>query len=115
LLVERLNDRPRTQAQKESEWNVVYLQREIASTTVVLLQQSMRRAFEGEMQRFILGRDDEGFAFKVADLATTPKQREAPTRTPVALLPYSRVGAWMVSSSFLVRRPSVASAVNSKF
>ncbi len=32
LLVKLLNDRPGTQAQKESEWNVVYLQREIAST-----------------------------------------------------------------------------------
>jgi hypothetical protein len=82
---------------------------------VVLLQQSMRRVLEGEMQKFILGNNSEGFAFNIADLETPPKQREAPMRTSIALLPYLPVGAWVVSSSFLVRRPSVASAVNSKY
>jgi uncharacterized protein involved in exopolysaccharide biosynthesis len=85
-LVERLNDRLRAQAQEESERNVAFLQREIAATTVVSLQQSMGRVLEGEMQKLMLARGNEEFAFKVIDRATPPKQREAPKRTLIALV-----------------------------
>ncbi len=47
LLVKRLNDCLRTQAEAESERNVAYLQREIAVMSVVSLQQSMGRVLEG--------------------------------------------------------------------
>jgi uncharacterized protein involved in exopolysaccharide biosynthesis len=86
LLVKRLNDRLRTQAEAESERNVAYLQREIAATSVVSLQQSMGRVLEGEMQKLMLARGNEEFAFKVIDRATPPKQREAPKRTLIALV-----------------------------
>ena len=86
VLVKRLNDRLRTQAQEESERNVAYLQREIASTNVVSLQQSMGRVLEGEMQKLMLARGNEEFAFKVIDRATPPKQRETPKRTLIALV-----------------------------
>jgi uncharacterized protein involved in exopolysaccharide biosynthesis len=86
VLVKRLNDRLRTQAQEESERNVAYLQREIAATSVVSLQQSMGRVLEGEMQKLMLARGNEEFAFKVIDRATPPKQRETPKRTLIALV-----------------------------
>ena len=85
-LVKRLNDRLRTQAQEESERNVAFLQREIAATSVVSLQQSMGRVLEGEMQKLMLARGNEEFAFKVIDRATPPKQRETPKRTLIALV-----------------------------
>jgi uncharacterized protein involved in exopolysaccharide biosynthesis len=86
LLVKRLNDRLRTQAEAESERNVAFLQREIAATSVVSLQQSMGRVLEGEMQKLMLARGNEEFAFKVIDRATPPKQRDAPKRTLIALV-----------------------------
>ncbi|MBM4231489.1 MAG: hypothetical protein FJ184_12200 [Gammaproteobacteria bacterium] len=86
VLVKRLNDRLRTQAQEESERNVAYLQREIAATSVVSLQQSMGRVLEGEMQKLMLARGNEEFAFKVIDRATPPKQRETPKRTLIPLV-----------------------------
>jgi uncharacterized protein involved in exopolysaccharide biosynthesis len=86
LLVKRLNDRLRAQAEAESERNVAFLQREIAATSVVSLQQSMGRVLEGEMQKLMLARGNEEFAFKVIDRATPPKQREAPKRTLIALV-----------------------------
>jgi len=85
VLVKRLNDRLRTQAQEESERNVAYLQREIAATSVVSLQQSMGRVLEGEMQKLMLARGNEEFAFKVIDRATPPKQRETPKRKFIVL------------------------------
>jgi uncharacterized protein involved in exopolysaccharide biosynthesis len=86
LLVERLNDRLRNQALAESERNVAYLQREIAASSVVSLQQSMGRVLEGEMQKLMLARGNEEFAFKVIDRAVPPKQRDAPKRALIAIV-----------------------------
>jgi len=86
LLVKRLNDRLRTQAEAESARNVAYLQREIAASSVVSLQQSMGRVLEGEMQKLMLSRGNEEFAFKVIDRAVPPKQRDAPKRALISIV-----------------------------
>ena len=86
LLVKRLNERLRVEALAESQRNVDFLQKEIASTSVVSLQQSMGRVLEGEMQKLMLARGNEEFAFKVIDPATPPKQRDAPKRALVAIV-----------------------------
>ena len=86
LLVQRLNDRLRQQALAESERNVTYLQKEMAATSVVSLQQSMGRVLEGEMQKLMLARGNEEFAFKVIDRATPPKLRESPKRSLIAIV-----------------------------
>ena len=86
LMVQRLNARLRAQALAESQRNVDYLQREMAASTVVSLQQSMGRVLEGEMQKLMLARGNEQFAFKVIDPATPPKLRDAPKRALVAIV-----------------------------
>jgi LPS O-antigen subunit length determinant protein (WzzB/FepE family) len=86
LMVQRLNTRLRAQALAESQRNVDYLQREMAASTVVSLQQSMGRVLEGEMQKLMLARGNEQFAFKVIDPATPPKLRDAPKRALVAIV-----------------------------
>ena len=86
LLVKRLNERLRVEALAESQRNVDFLQKEMAATSVVSLQQSMGRVLEGEMQKLMLARGNEEFAFKVIDPATPPKQREAPKRALVAIV-----------------------------
>jgi uncharacterized protein involved in exopolysaccharide biosynthesis len=85
-MVKRVNDRLRNQALIEAERNVAYLQKEIAATTVVSLQQSMGRVLEGEMQKLMLARANEEFAFKVIDKATPPKLRDAPKRALIAIV-----------------------------
>jgi len=85
-MVKRLNDRLRDQAQTEAERNVAYLQKEMAATSVVSLQQSMGRVLEGEMQKLMLARGNEEFAFKVIDRATPPKLRDAPKRPLIAIV-----------------------------
>jgi len=86
LLVKRLNDRLRTQSEAEAARNVAYLQREIAASSVVSLQQSMGRVLEGEMQKLMLARGNEEFAFKVIDRAVPPKQRDAPKRALISIV-----------------------------
>ena len=86
LMVQRLNSRLRAQALAESQRNVDFLQKEMAATSVVSLQQSMGRVLEGEMQKLMLARGNEQFAFKVIDPATPPKQRDAPKRALIAIV-----------------------------
>jgi len=86
LLVKRLNDRLRSQSEAEAARNVAYLQREIAASSVVSLQQSMGRVLEGEMQKLMLARGNEEFAFKVIDRAVPPKQRDAPKRALISIV-----------------------------
>jgi uncharacterized protein involved in exopolysaccharide biosynthesis len=86
LMVQRLNARLRAQALAESQRNVDFLQKEMASTSVVSLQQSMGRVLEGEMQKLMLARGNEQFAYKIIDPATPPKQRDAPKRALIAIV-----------------------------
>jgi LPS O-antigen subunit length determinant protein (WzzB/FepE family) len=85
-LARRVNARLRAEALAEAERNVTYLQKEMAATSVVSLQQSMGRVLEGEMQKLMLARGNEEFAFKVIDKATPPKLRDAPKRALVAIV-----------------------------
>lgn len=84
-LVQAANARLRAQALADAERNVSYLQREIASTAVVALQESLGQVLESEMQKLLLARGNEEFAFKVIDKATPPKKRYRPYRALVLL------------------------------
>jgi uncharacterized protein involved in exopolysaccharide biosynthesis len=85
-MVKMLNDRLRAQALADSQRNVDFLQKEMAATSVVSLQQSMGRVLEGEMQKLMLARGNEQFAFKIIDPATPPKHRFSPKRTFIVLV-----------------------------
>lgn len=85
-MLKRVNDTMRRQALEEAERNVAFLQKEIALTGIVSLQQSMGRVLEGEMQKLMLARGNEEFVFKVIDRAVPPKRRESPKRTLITLM-----------------------------
>ena len=80
LLVERLNDHMRSRALMEAEANVEYLQAELGATSVVALQQSIGRLLEGEMQKLMLARGNEEFAFRIIDGAEVPRTPSRPSR-----------------------------------
>jgi len=84
--VVKLNERLRGQALTEAQRNVAFLQREIASTEVVQLRQSLGTVLESEMQKLLLARGSESFVFKVVDRATPPLRRSAPNRPVVVLI-----------------------------
>ena len=84
-LVKRANQRLRSQALQESERNIKYLQGEIAATNVTALQQAIGKVIESEMQKLLLARGSEEFAFKVIDKAVQPKKRAKPQRMLVVL------------------------------
>lgn len=85
-LVERLNERMRQRALSEAKESIGFLQEELATTTVVALQQSISRLLESEMQKMMLARGREEFIFRVIDPASVPNERIWPRRALVSIL-----------------------------
>ena len=85
-LVSRLNDRMREKAIVEADTNVKFLRRELESTDVVTLQQSIGRLLESELQKLMLARGNQEFAFRVMDRADPPKRRSSPKRALLVAL-----------------------------
>lgn len=106
-LVRRLNARQRERALRTAEVNVAYLQAELAQTSVVTLQQSIGRLLESEMQKLMLARGNEEFAFRIIDGAEPPKYRVRPKRTQIAVLGTllgGMIGVLIVCITYMVRR-----------
>jgi uncharacterized protein involved in exopolysaccharide biosynthesis len=98
----RLNERMRAQALKEAETNVAFLQTELGRTSVVTLQQSIGRLLESELQKLMLARGNEEFAFRVIDAASPPKERVRPKRALIAVMGTVLGGLLAVFGVFLL-------------
>jgi uncharacterized protein involved in exopolysaccharide biosynthesis len=85
-LVRRVNARLRDRALREAEANVTYLQEELARTNVITLQQTISRLLESELQKLMLARGNEEFAFRIVDSAEAPKYRVRPKRTLIVVV-----------------------------
>jgi len=85
LLVERLNDRMRDRALTEAETNVAYLRKVLAEENTVVMQQSIGRLLESELQKLMLARGKREFSFQVIDPARPSKWRERPKRTFIVI------------------------------
>lgn len=85
-LVDRVNARLRQRALLEAETNVAYLQQELAKANVVTLQQAIGRLLENELQKLMLARGNQEFAFRVIDAAQPPKFRSRPKRAFVVVI-----------------------------
>jgi len=102
LLVKRLNERMRQKALQDAETNVAYLQEELANTSVVTLQQSIGSLLETELQKLMLARGNEEFAFRVIDRAEAPKERSKPNR--ILLVAFAVIVGGMISMFIVLIR-----------
>lgn len=99
-LVQRVNARLRARAQDEAERNIEFLRGQIAATNVTVLQQSLSKVLESEMQKYLLAKGNEEYAFKVIDNATPPRKRAWPPKALILLA--SALGGLILSSLFVV-------------
>ena len=86
-LAQRANAKLRDQATGEAERNIKYLKDEMAVATVTSLQQSIGRVLESEMQKLLLARGNDEFAFKIVDRAIAPKKPAWPSRGSLSWWP----------------------------
>jgi uncharacterized protein involved in exopolysaccharide biosynthesis len=101
LFVDRANERIRARALVDAQANVNFLQRELATTSVVTLQQSIGRLLDTELQKVMLARENKEFAFRVIDRAEVPKWRVWPKRAQVVALATLLGGALSIYLVFL--------------
>lgn len=109
LLIKRLNARMRERALVEAQANVDYLQEQLSKTSVVALQQSIGRLIEIELQKLMLARGNEEFAFRVIDEAQVPKSRSRPRRTLIVAL--SAVAGGMLGAFLALIRNAIRRAL----
>jgi uncharacterized protein involved in exopolysaccharide biosynthesis len=82
----RLNEHMRQRALAEAETNVKYLRQELQATTVVVLQQSVSRLLESELEKVMLARGNAEFVFHIIDHADVPRIRYKPQRTLMVIV-----------------------------
>lgn len=100
LLVARLNENMRLRAAGEAQSNVNYLKQEMASSSLVPLQESIGRLLETELQRLMLASLSKEYAFRIIDHAQVPKWRYRPL--PLLIVPGALVVGLTISVFFLL-------------
>jgi uncharacterized protein involved in exopolysaccharide biosynthesis len=85
-LAARLNSHLRRRALEEAQRNVEYLQNQLSTTTIATLRESIGHLLESELQKLMLARGNEEFAFRVIDSAHVPKEISSPKRALIVAL-----------------------------
>ncbi len=106
-IVARLNAQMRARALTDGEANIAYLQKELAATNIVGVEQAVSRLLESEMSKLMMARGDPQFAFRVVDRAQVPKWRSWPKRKVIVALGFLMGGIAGVGAA--IARESLAS------
>lgn len=85
-LVALANEMLRGRATDEAQRNIAYLNKEIAATTIVEMQQVMYDLIESETKTLMLASGRADYAFAVVDPAVPPEVRIKPQRTLMVLM-----------------------------
>jgi uncharacterized protein involved in exopolysaccharide biosynthesis len=102
-----LNEQMRRRVIKESEFSINYLQSQLDAQTNMPIQQAASKIIESQLQKLVIARSREQFAFKVIDQAVRPRRPIWP-RAGV-LIVVSTIGAVvlaLISASRLIRAES---------
>jgi uncharacterized protein involved in exopolysaccharide biosynthesis len=105
LLVARVNETMRNRALAEAEANVAFLKTELASSSIVTMQQSIGRVLENELQKLMLARANKEYAFKILDHAQPPKWRSFPQRS--LIVASALFSGFAIAVFFLLARHAV--------
>lgn len=85
-LARRVNNTLRERALRLSTANVEYLQSELGKADVVEMRQTTARLLEAELQKLMLARGNEEFAFRIIDPAAEPREPAWPRPALLAVL-----------------------------
>lgn len=88
-ITQQVNDEMRLRTLDEGTRNISYLQKQLAITEAVSLQQAIARLIEGEMQKVMLAQGTDEYAFRIIDSAEPPARRSWPKRTLTVLFAFA--------------------------
>jgi uncharacterized protein involved in exopolysaccharide biosynthesis len=104
-LVKSANNYLREKAIEQSERNIAYLNDQAAKTDAVGIRQAMYSILQVEINKAMLARGSEEYAFKVIDPATVPEKKTSPKRS--LWLASGFAGGALLSIMFLLVRNAV--------
>jgi uncharacterized protein involved in exopolysaccharide biosynthesis len=85
-LVRRVNRQRQKEAIQEAESSIGYLQRQLAKTTSVEVEQAIYRLIEAQTKNIMVAQAREEYAFKVIDPAVPPEKKAKPKRAFILVL-----------------------------
>ena len=80
-LIRLTNEYQRNKAIAESERNIAYLNDQAARTTIVEARQAIYTILQSEINKVMLARGSEEYAFRVLDPAVAPEKPSSPQKT----------------------------------
>ena len=81
-----MNNRLRADAIEETDKRIGFLEKQLAQTSSVEVQQAIYRLIEAETKNKMIASTREEYAFKVVDPAVPPEKRYRPKRALMALV-----------------------------
>jgi len=99
-LVRQVNSRLRNEAIEEAEKSTAYLEKQLASTSSVEIQQAIYRLVEAQAKKKMVANAREEYAFSVIDPAVTPEKRSKPRRLLIIAIGFliGLLGAVLIAS-----------------
>jgi LPS O-antigen subunit length determinant protein (WzzB/FepE family) len=85
-MVDKVNERLRSNAIRSAERNLEYLNKELAKTNVVELRHAINRLIEEQVNNAMLANVQHEYAFRVIDPAVRPESRTSPKRTVMTIV-----------------------------
>ena len=107
-LAVRVNTVLRDRALRLSTANLAYLQSELAKADVIEMRQTTAQLLEAELQKLMLARGNEEFAFRIIDAAAPPREPVWPRPALLVVLGTmfgGLVGFLLVFARHLARSP----------
>ncbi len=84
-LVNRVNRQRQKEAIQEAESSIGYLQKQLARTSSIEVEQAIYRLVEAQTKNIMVAQAREEFAFKVIDPAVPPEKKVKPKRGIIAI------------------------------
>ncbi len=101
-LVKRVNHERQREAIEEAESSIGYLQKQLAKTSSIEVEQAIYRLVEAQTKNIMVAQAREEFAFKVIDPAVPPEKKARPKRLFILVMGFV-VGIMLSTSiAFLV-------------
>jgi uncharacterized protein involved in exopolysaccharide biosynthesis len=85
-MVDMVNERLRTEATRNADLSIEYLNKELAKTNVVDMQQAIYRLIQDQVNSAMIANVQHQYAFRVIDPAVAPEKRVSPKRTVMTLV-----------------------------
>lgn len=106
-LVNRLNHYEQLDAITEAEQSIAYLNKQLAKTSVIEVQQAIFNLVEAQTKTIMLANIREQYAFKVIDPAVPPEKKQRPKRALMTVLGF--IGGFTISVILAFFMSSMAS------